>query len=677
VAESKTHYRPLLDADYSRRISFAVSMAAGMYAIVAGSLALAGWTLDIPRLTDWWNDHISIFANPAAGGVLCGMALLLLLASPRDLTGTCAAARLLAGVTALIGLLTLFEHITDINLGIDTLLANRPWGQRAAMAPMRMGPPASISFSLLGTGLLLATYGRMSRRIASGLAMVVVGIASLSIVGYWFGASELFGIARLTGIAWQTSTMLIALGIGLMAALPEHGIVAALRRDDAGGTVLRRLIVPIIGVPLLLGWLRVVGQNLNLYDVAFGTALRSMAEIALLIWLLWWTANGISLHAKAARQAEQALREADRRKDEFLAILAHELRNPLAPIGNALALIKHAGQSPEVQHQAHETMERQFGQMVRLVDDLLDISRITRDKLELRTQRVELESVIYQAVETCRSLADGMAQSLRINLSADPIWVSADPVRLAQVFINLLNNACKFSENGATVSLSVRRNGNVVTVTVSDTGIGISPDKIESIFQMFEQVDKSMERGQGGLGIGLTLVKRLVELHGGRIEVSSDGPGRGSNFVVSLPVLPDDGRPAEVVPKLNNTTTKPLRVLVTDDNQDAARSLSMLLKHSGHEVETAFDGVKAIEKAETWRPDVILLDLGMPEMNGYDVCRSIRQMPWGKGIRIVALTGWGQEQDRRNTHAAGFDAHLVKPVDLAILRDVLADTSQA
>ena len=630
-----------------------------------------------------------MFANTAVCVVMAGLALLLVIGC-RGESWRYLAVRMLAGAAALIGLLTIFEHVTGIDLGIDTLLANRPWGQRAAAAPMRMGPPASISFLMLGAGLTLATFGSASRQIANGLAVVVVAIASLSLIGYWFGADELFGIARLTGIAWQTSSMLVALGIGLMAAMPERGIVAALTRDDAGGTVLRRLIVPVIGIPLLLGWLRVAGQHAGYYDMVFGTAMRTLLEIVLFVWLLWWTAKGISLHARAAQQSEQALREseqryreiataakeADRRKDEFLATLAHELRNPLAPIGNALALMEHAGDDREVQQHARETVQRQFAQMVRLVDDLLDIGRITRDKLELRKQQVDLSSVILQAMETSRAPADAMGQSLRMSLPAKPFWVSADPVRLAQVFINLLNNACKFSENGAIISIGAERNGNGVAVSVKDTGIGIAADKLESIFEMFEQVDKSLERTRGGLGIGLTLVKRLVELHGGRIAARSSGPGCGSEFVVWLPVLADGERTAVVLPETSASAANSQRILVTDDNRDAARSLALLLKHSGHEVETAFDGVQAIEKAEVWQPDVMLLDLGMPEMNGYDVCRSIRQAAWGKEIRIVALTGWGQEQDRRNTREAGFDAHLVKPVDMAVLGDVLAARSK-
>jgi signal transduction histidine kinase/CheY-like chemotaxis protein len=666
-----------------------VSIGAGLYAVVGGLVTLAGWAFDLRRLTDWNDENISMFANTAACVVMIGVALLVL-ASSRGGDWRYTIVRVLGTVVALVGGITLIEHLLGVDYGIDTLLINRPWGQRLSMSPMRMGPPASTSCFLLGTALMLSTFGTRPRQIATGLATIVAFITSLSLIGYWFGADQLFGIARLTGIAWQTSTMLAALAIGTIASMPDRGMAMALSRDDAGGTVLRRLIVPIIGLPLLLGWLRVWGQHSGFYDLEFGTAVRTLAEIILLLALLLWTANGISRHALAARRAQQALREseqryrviaeqakdADRRKDEFLATLAHELRNPLAPIGNALAIMKYDDANGDMQQQAKETIERQFGQMVRLVDDLLDVGRITRDKLELRSANVELASVIHHAVETGRSLAQELGHELQVRLPNEPIWVHGDPVRLAQVFSNLLNNACKFSEPGGKISVAVEREGDQVTVSVKDTGIGIAPEKLASIFEMFEQVDSRLERTRGGLGIGLTLVKRLVELHGGEIAARSAGVGTGSEFIVRLNVVAKSptAAPAPAEPT-NHAPTQRRRILVTDDNRDAADSLAMLLRVSGHDVDVAYEGADAIKKAESWRPEVMLLDIGMPEMNGYDVCRTIRQAPWGKDVRIVALTGWGQDQDRRSTREAGFDSHLVKPVDAAVLRDVLAGAS--
>jgi signal transduction histidine kinase len=456
-----------------------------------------------------------------------------------------------------------------------------------------------------------------------------------------------------------------------MAAVPEHGIVAALGRDDAGGTVMRRLIVPIIVIPLVLGWLRIIGQEAGLYDLAFGTALRTLVEVVLLLGLLWWTANGISQHARAAKRAEESLREANRRKDEFLATLAHELRNPLAPIGNALAIIKHTEGDGDAVRQVSGAMERQFGQMVRLVDDLLDVSRISRDRLELRSTQVALAPIVNQAVEAIRSLAECDGHNVEIVLPAEPVWLHADPVRLAQVFSNLLNNSCKFTTPGGRISIKAQRQGESVIVSVSDTGIGIAADQLGGIFEIFAQVDQRLERTRGGLGIGLTLVKRLVELHGGTIEARSAGLGQGSEFIVRLPALANVSIPETALAPPTTEAGSRRRIFIADDNRDAANSLAMLLRIAGHEVEVAYDGLEAIKKVEAFKPDLILLDIGMPGMNGHDVCRFIRQQPWGRDIQIVALTGWSQDSDRRLTREAGFDDHLVKPVESDALNKIL------
>jgi CheY-like chemotaxis protein/two-component sensor histidine kinase len=326
-------------------------------------------------------------------------------------------------------------------------------------------------------------------------------------------------------------------------------------------------------------------------------------------------------------------------------------------------IVKHAGNDRQMLDAARDTLERQFGQMVRLVDDLLDVGRITRDKLELRTQRVELASIIHQAVEICRPLAEAAGHRLDVNVPAPAISVEGDPLRLAQVFSNLLNNACKFTEPGGEIRIATRQDGAQVEITVADSGIGIAPDQLGNIFEMFSQVDSSLERTHSGLGIGLTLVKRLVEMHGGTIVAASDGPGRGSIFTVRLPVRASEPALASSSSASSSAIASPKRILVTDDNRDAANTVAMLLRLGGHEVTTAYDGLEAVEQAEKHKPDVMLLDIGLPGMNGYDVCRAIRQQAWGKPIRIIALTGWGQDQDRQNAREAGFDDHLVKPVD--------------
>lgn len=376
-----------------------------------------------------------------------------------------------------------------------------------------------------------------------------------------------------------------------------------------------------------------------------------------------------SVAVENARLVED-LRDASRRKDEFLATLAHELRNPLAPLRNMLEVIKRTDGNSERVQQANAMMDRQLLHMVRLIDDLLDVSRVSRGKLELRRERVELATMVSQAVEACKGLIDCAGHEVNVTLPPEPVWLYADPVRLTQIFDNLINNACKYTEAGGRIELAAECRDDEVTVRVKDTGIGIPPDKLGSIFEMFTQIDHSLERMQGGLGIGLTLVKQLVEMHDGGVTAHSDGPGRGSEFRVRLPLL-NEPQTDESPPDEQATQSRPRRILVVDDNQDSAASLAMLLNMSGNETRVAHDGLQAVEAAERFRPDLVLLDIGLPKLNGYDVCRRIRRQPWGKDIMIVAVSGWGQEQDRQRSREAGFDHHMVKPVDLASLTELL------
>jgi CheY-like chemotaxis protein len=321
---------------------------------------------------------------------------------------------------------------------------------------------------------------------------------------------------------------------------------------------------------------------------------------------------------------------------------------------------------------ARLTIDRQMMQMERLVDDLLDISRITNDKLELRKARVELTMIIQQVVETCRPLAERAAHTLTATIPPEPIYLDGDAVRLSQLFGNLLNNACKYTDRGGRIELNVKRLASDVIVTIKDNGVGIPQDMLDGIFELFTQVDRSLERAQGGLGIGLTLVKRLVEMHGGKVQAFSEGAGRGSEFLVRLPTLTDSETEA-VEAEVSQQPTTQRRILVVDDNRDAAGSLILLLEMMGHEVRSAADGLEAVEAVEKFCPDVVLLDIGLPKMNGYDVARLIRERPRGKHIMLIALTGWGQEEDRRKSAEAGFDVHLVKPIDLKTLTKLLAN----
>jgi PAS domain S-box-containing protein len=372
----------------------------------------------------------------------------------------------------------------------------------------------------------------------------------------------------------------------------------------------------------------------------------------------------------------QAVREADRRKDEFLALLGHELRNPLAPIGYALHALKLPGADAAATQRAREVMERQVGHLVRLVDDLLDVSRIIRGKVELRREPVELATVVAHAVETSQPGIESEGHRLTVGMPPEPLWVNGDLVRLAQVVSNLLNNAAKYTERGGEVALTVSREGSEAVLRVRDTGIGIAPEHLPRLFDMFYQAERRTKESQGGLGLGLSLVRGLVELHGGRVEAHSAGPGRGSVFVVRLPLLEggetkDDvrGRPEQ---KPGGEMAR-RRVLVVDDNVDAADGLAMLLRLEGQDVQVAYDGASALASAEADPPSLAFLDLGMPMMDGYELARAFRARPALAGVVLVALTGWGQPEDRQRTREAGFDYHLVKPVDADALHRLFAE----
>ena len=382
------------------------------------------------------------------------------------------------------------------------------------------------------------------------------------------------------------------------------------------------------------------------------------------------------------KQLEFDLRDTDRRKDEFLATLAHELRNPLAPIRNAVQILRLRGPGNGELQWAHEMIERQVQVMARLIDDLMDVSRINQGRIELRREPVALSKVLDWAIEASRPQIDEYGHELALSLPDDPILLGADLTRLSQVFMNLLTNAAKYTDRRGRIELSARLDGDEVVVTVKDNGIGLAIDKLASVFIMFSQVEDALSRSRGGLGIGLSLAKRLVEMHGGRIEAHSAGLGAGSEFMVWLPVLrqaPQGPRIDAGPTSTDDTTRDPvvaaaaLRILVVDDNRDGAESLSELVSWHGHEVRTVFDGEAGIQAAAEFRPHVVLLDIGMPGMNGYEVCRRIRQQPWGQKMRLVALTGWGDEEAQREGREAGFDRHLTKPVDETLLMATLAD----
>ena len=372
------------------------------------------------------------------------------------------------------------------------------------------------------------------------------------------------------------------------------------------------------------------------------------------------------------RQTEQALRDAHTRKDHFIATLAHELRNPLAPIRNAVSVLRLKGGADPEMVWCQEVIDRQVGNMSRLLDDLLDASRISSGKLELKRERVALTEVVGSAVETARPLLDAARHELSVSLGDESVHVDGDALRLAQVFANLLTNAAKYTEPAGRIVISSVLAGPDVIVRVRDTGIGIAAEHLPRVFEMFGQVESALERSQGGLGIGLSLAQALVAMHDGEITVHSDGPGKGSEFTVRLPRSRSAAAVRTPVPAPLAAAAVPRRVLVVDDSRDGCDSLAALLRVSGYAVEVAYDGPAGLALAASWRPEVVLLDIGLPGMNGYEVCAALRAMPEGMSLVILALTGWGAESDLLRAARAGFDAHFTKPVALEELLGVLA-----
>jgi PAS domain S-box-containing protein len=371
------------------------------------------------------------------------------------------------------------------------------------------------------------------------------------------------------------------------------------------------------------------------------------------------------------------LREADRHKDEFLAMLAHELRNPLSPVRNSLHIMKQPGVNAETFGRVRDMAERQIKHMARLLDDLLDMARISRGRIDLRREIVDMAGIVQRAVETTRTLLEQRHHELTVSLPPQPVRVEGDPARLEQILTNLLNNAAKYTDPGGRIGLTVQRDGDEVVLRVRDTGIGIAPDLLPKVFDLFVQAERRLDRSQGGVGIGLTLVKKLIELHGGSVQAFSSGAGKGSEFVVLLPAAPRDQAAKSQGGPESGPAQNPLprrRVLVVDDNVDAADSLAVLLRLQGQDVQVAHDGLSAIETARANRPDIIFLDIGMPGLDGYEVCRRLRRQPATANLTIVALTGWALEEDQRRSRQAGFDRHLVKPVDPEALQQILQNS---
>ena len=457
----------------------------------------------------------------------------------------------------------------------------------------------------------------------------------------------------------------------MMPKLDGFGLIAALRADERTRTI-----------PIILLSAR-AGEESRVEGIAAGaddylvkpfSARELQARVAarLEIARIRREAEAATRQeAQVAQTLNRKLQESDRRKDEFLATLSHELRNPLAPLRNSLHLLRAAGGASSI----HEMMERQVNHLVRLVDDLLEVSRISRGAFDLRKERVEVGEIVRNAIETSQPLIGAAGHRLEAALPGAPLWVDGDPVRLAQILANLLNNAAKYTDPGGRIEVRARTEGDTVKIGVRDNGAGIAPATLPRLFEMFSREDRSSGRHQAGLGIGLALSRRLAEMHGGRIEAASEGAGKGAEFTVTLPLAAEQ-RPAPAAGAAGQAALPPRRILVVDDNVDAADSLGMVLRFLGADVRVAHDGPAALEAFEAYGPSVVLLDIGLPGMDGYEVARRIRSRFPARRPALVALTGWGQDKDRRAAREAGFDRHLIKPAEIGALQALLASLEE-
>jgi signal transduction histidine kinase/CheY-like chemotaxis protein len=669
-------------------------LIAGAIVAVAAIVVLLGWTFDVTfakSVVPGWR----VMVPPTAISFLfAALALVYGSASSDRSRGRAAIVSGLAILGAILPAMTLFEYVTGTRLGFEHWIGFT-FSSDSAVAG-RMSPLVSLCLVVLGAALVaMGSPGKTATQIAEIASGATLMLSWLAVLAVSFDTNRLFDAPRFPGMA--------ALTILLMAVASAGTLELSMHADHAlvpGGRMIlpAGLLAAAFVVPLALGGVQLEADRrpqINPEVVTAVVAFTFATAVAAVVWT--YVGRLVALQRERARalvlleqrvgerthelvisneelrNSEDRLRDADRRKDEFLATLAHELRNPLAPIRNAIGVLQTPGAAEQQLQDSRMMIDRQVGHMARLIDDLLDVSRITAGKLPMRKARVQLADVLTLAVETARPHLEQAHHRLTIALPPEPVYLDGDSARLAQVFANLLHNASKYTEPGGQIALTARQTATAAEVSVRDNGIGIPAEFLPRLFEKFSQVAPALDRSQGGLGLGLSLVHGIVSLHGGQVLARSDGPGTGSEFIVRLPLasaaapLPKGGVPMSPNPAPSR------RILVVDDNEDSAESLTVLLRLQGHLVESAHDGKHALEAAERFRPDVVLLDIGMPGMNGYEVCREIRKQPWGAAILLIAQTGWGQDQDRQRTKDAGFDGHLTKPIDHDRLEEILTD----
>jgi len=679
----------------------AIVLCFQLYVLVGAFVSFLGWAADLQRLTDWNRSGISIQPNTTIAAMSAALALILLSRGyPRAATAA-------GALVFIIGTSVLFEHSSGINLGIDTLLMfGRTWGRVGVLIPGRMGPPGATSWALIGIALVLAARpkGYRSRRFVAVLGLMTASLSSLSLIGYLYGASSLYTIPTLTVIAMQTATFIFCVSAGLIMSVPEYGPMRLLSQPTPAGILARRIVPILIAGPILIGFFRLAGERAGLYDAPFGSALRTLSEITLFLFMLWRTALAIERHAQQRQKADDALQAGEERlkkareeaferehaaraeaeravrlKDEFLSTVSHELRTPLNAILGWSQLLKKDLDDPETVRQVAEVIDRNGRLQAQLISDLLDMSRILSGKMRLDIQAIDLPTTIDAAIESILPTADVKGVRIRRMITPLPHKVGADPGRIQQMLWNLLSNAVKFTPPGGSVEVEVSSVNTHVEIRVRDTGQGISAEFIPYIFDRFRQADSSTTRSHGGLGIGLALVKQLVELHGGQVRAASDGKGQGATFTIELPVanLNSDSLP-DVLSLPNSEWSRPsypvrltgIRVLVVDDEPDALAVVRRILEDSEAVVGSALSADEALTLLAAQNFDVIVSDIGMPNCDGYELLAEVRRR--GFQIPAIALTAFARPDDQQQSRVLGYQAHVCKPLDIGELLSAIA-----
>lgn len=674
------------DVRRSRFVGACASAVAG----VVGSVSLLGWVLGDESLKGL-GSPVSMKANTAVGLCLLAASAFALrggaLGRPAQLAVRVAAAAVIA-----LGALTLSQHIFGWDAGVDQLLFREAAGAFATTSPGRMGPPACISFVLLGSALLLLAAERERYgALAPWLALAALPLPALALIGYVTGATQLYGVARVTGIAPNTATAFACLVLALLFARPELKPTRLIIADDPGGRVARTMLPLVILLPLLVTRLRFAAEQRGLFDAPFGRALALLALMITFVTAIWRTAQRLSAEAAERQRLEgqrSALLESERAarhdaeraaklKDDFLATLSHELRTPLNAILGWTAILKRMEPLSQKLERPLEVIERSARAQTQLIEDLLDISAIVSGKLRLHRERVEIAGVVQAALQAIQPLAAAKRIKLETELPTLMPPVCGDATRLQQVLWNLLSNAVKFTPEAGQVKLSAQVRGERIEVEVTDNGVGIPAEFLPHVFDRFRQADSGITRAYGGLGLGLSIVRQIVELHAGKVSVMSEGANRGATFSISLPVSAE-AAPEQGVDSMSvaEAGLSGLKVLVVDDEPDNRELMGRVLAERGVSVRFAASADEALAELEREPADALISDIGMPGKDGYHLIRELRARPKGSAIPAIAVTAFARAEDRALALAAGFQRHVSKPINASELLFGLATLTE-